>query len=152
MFDFENELCAVRDALSTARIPYALCGGWAMIVHGFIRNTVDIDFLIREEDLDAVERIAGELGFVIKARPMNFNGGTMKIRRVSKIDPRDGETLMLDLLLVTPKSEHVWASREVLPWNGADLWVVSRKGLIDLKRGRSSEQDLLDIKKLKEEA
>ena len=36
---------------------------------------------------------------------MSFSQGATEIRRISKIDPRDGETLMLDLLLVTPAIE-----------------------------------------------
>ena len=148
MFDLEQELDRLRTTFNDAAIPYALCGGMAMIVHDIIRSTVDIDFLVRGDDLDRIYAATDKLGFSIKARPMLFDGGRTQIRRVSNVDVRDGDTLILDLLLVTPASEEAWASREKKIWRGADLWVVSPRGLIDLKRSRSSDQDLVDIKNL----
>jgi hypothetical protein len=61
-----------------------------------------------------------------------------------------GETLMLDLLLVTPKHEPVWQSRETWPWRGRSVSVVSAGGLIALKSSRGSKQDLADIERLNE--
>lgn len=145
MLDLERELDAVRNALNERGIEYALCGGLAVGVHGFPRATVDIDLLIRPESEEAVYDAVASLGFSYKANPMNF--GAISIRRVSKIDD-DGEVLMLDLLLVTPSFEPVWESREQHDWLGRRLPVVSKQGLIALKRGRSSKLDLADIEKL----
>jgi len=145
VLDLERELDAVRNALSERGIEYALCGGMAVGVHGFPRATVDIDLLIRPESEESVYQAVAPLGFKFKANPMNF--GTTHIRRVSKIDS-DGEVLMLDLLLVTPAFEHVWESREQHEWLGRELVVVSKDGLIALKRGRSSKLDMADIEKL----
>ena len=150
MFDLEEEFDAIRTALTARGIEYALCGGLAVGVHGFPRATVDIDLLIRAADEERLYEAVAPLGFQLKARPMSFDGGTMQIRRVSKIDPGDGEVLMLDLLLVTPAYEHVWDTREQLQWRNHELTVVSRQGLIALKKGRSSDQDLVDIRKLTE--
>ncbi|HEX2122867.1 MAG TPA: hypothetical protein VHL59_14645 [Thermoanaerobaculia bacterium] len=148
MFDLEQELLRLRDALHEALIEYALCGGLAMGVHGFPRATVDIDLLIRPEDYPRVERVAAELGFSFKSNPMTFSDGAMEIRRISKIDPADGEVLMLGLLLVTTASEDAWRMRETHAWHGRPLSVVSRNGLIALKRFRSSKLDLADIEHL----
>lgn len=148
MFDLERELDQVRDALASRNIPYALCGGLAMAVHGSPRSTVDIDLFIRPEDYERVEKVARGRGFNIVAMPMSFSSGQMEIRRISKIHPDDGEVLMLDLLLVTPATEHVWATREKMTWRERELYVVSKRGLIALKTFRSSAQDLADIEKL----
>jgi hypothetical protein len=150
VFDLEEELAAIVDALNAAQLPYALCGGLAMAVHGAPRATVDIDLLVREEQLSGIHETVEPLGFVIHARPMTFSSGNVRIDRVSKIDPRDGETLMLDLLLVTPAVEDVWALRETRAWRGATLQVVSREGLIRLKQFRSSTQDRADIERLED--
>ena len=152
MFDLDDELTQLRDRLEDARIEYALCGGLAMGVHGHPRATIDIDILIRPEAETPVTEIARELGFLIKARPMTFSGGATEIRRISKVDPRDGETLMLDLLLVTPSVESVWQSRQRVVWKGRDLGVVSPEGLIALKTLRSSKQDIADIARLRGES
>ena len=145
MLDLERELDAVRNALMERQIEYALCGGLAVGVHGFPRATVDIDLLIPARSEEAVYEAVAPLGFTYKANPMEF--GDTSIRRVSKID-EDGEVLMLDLLLVTPRFEPVWESRERHEWLGRELVVVSKQGLIALKRGRSSKLDLADIEKL----
>jgi hypothetical protein len=151
MLNLLDELAGIVDSLNAARIPYALCGGIAMSVHGFTRATDDMDLFVRPEQVSDVESTVARLGYVIKAMQMNFSGGAMQIRRVSKVDTSDGDTLTLDLLLVTPASESAWASREIHTWRGRDLPVVSREGLILLKRFRSSDQDLVDIARLEEE-
>jgi hypothetical protein len=148
VYDLEEELSQLRDILLERGIAYALCGGLAVGIHGFPRATVDIDLLIRPEDEPLVEEAAASLGFNIKARPMSFSRGATEIRRISKIDPADGEVLMLDLLLVTSAVEHVWDSRLHVTWRDRDLCVVSREGLIALKRLRSSKLDLADIEHL----
>ena len=119
MFDLERELDAVRTLLSANGISYALCGGLAVGVYGFVRATVDIDLLINAEDEERVYAAVERLGYV-----------------------------MLDLLLVTPAYQHVWDTRRQLQWNGRELWVVSPQGLIALKKSRSSPIDLADIEKL----
>ncbi|HEY2829170.1 MAG TPA: hypothetical protein VGJ88_03575 [Thermoanaerobaculia bacterium] len=148
MFDLEHELDAVRTTLATEGVAYALCGGLAVGVYGFVRATVDIDLLIQADDEVRVYEAVARLGYAIKAHPMNFDGGATRIRRISKVDPNDGEVLMLDLLLVTPQYQHVWDTRRRLQWNARELWVVSPQGLIDLKKSRSSPIDLADIEKL----
>ncbi|SRR5258708_35623606 len=149
MLDLERELDSVRTALNERGIEYALCGGLAVGIHGFPRATVDIDLLIRRESLQRVYDTVAPLGFTVKALPMNF--GATEIRRVSKLDPADGEVLMLDLLLVSPLSESAWETRERREWLGRELVVVSREGLIALKTSRSSALDLADIERLRGE-
>jgi len=121
-----------------------------MAVHGAPRATVDIDLLTKAADVERIERVAATLGFKIKARPMSFSAGAIKIRRVSKIHPDDGEVLVLDLLLVTPAVASVWTTREERMWHGRPLAVVSKEGLITLKMFRSSNQDLADLERLRE--
>lgn len=148
MLDLETELEAIVDALDAGGIDYALCGGLAMAVHGAPRATIDIDLLIQPDDEERVEHVVAPLGYTIKARPMSFAGGSVAIRRISKIDAMDGDTVMLDLLMVSSVSALAWASRLRVPWRSRELHVVSRDGLIAMKRLRSSTQDLADIERL----
>src|SRR6266498_2814906 len=117
MFNLPQELDEIRAELARDGIEYAICGGIAMAVHGFTRATEDID-LIRPEDWIRVKTAVARFGFKFEAHPMSFSKGEMEIRRISKIDPADGDVLMLDLLLVTPASEDVWKSRQLLEWRG----------------------------------
>ena len=150
MIDLAEEFEAVISALAEHGIEYAVCGGLAMAVHGFPRATVDIDLLIRPEAEERVYAAVGPLGFRIRANPMHFDQGRMEIRRVSKIDPA-GDTLMLDLLLVTPAFESVWRDRTTIESDFGPISVVSRQGLIELKSGRMSGVDQDDIKRLRDE-
>lgn len=148
MLDILDELRKLVAVLDEHEVDYALCGGMAMGVHGLARTTIDIDLLILSDSLDEVYAIAKSLGYNIRGKEMSFAGGTVEIRRVSKIDPDDGELLSLDLLLVTPAILAVWESRLVAEWEGGKLSVVSASGLIALKQLRGSDQDLVDIKVL----
>jgi hypothetical protein len=150
MLDLYFELTSIISKLDKAEIPYALCGGLAMAVYGVQRNTVDIDLLIRSENLESVKKVAKGLGYIFEAAPMSFAKGNMEIRRISKIDKTSGDALMLDLLLVTAGVEDVWQSRQQREWEHGSIWVVSRPGLIKLKSFRSSAQDMVDISNLKE--
>jgi hypothetical protein len=148
MFDIAEELLKLVAVLRQREIEYALCGGMAMAVHGQLRTTIDIDLLIPSESLDEVVKIAKSIGYNIRGKDMSFANAGIEIRRVSKIDPEDGELLSLDLLLVTSDIRGSWESRVEAEWEGGKLSVVSASGLIALKQLRGSAQDLADIEAL----
>jgi hypothetical protein len=143
------ELKELSESFADAGIDFALCGGLAMAAHGFVRATLDIDFLIREESLDEAFRVAGEKGFNIRGLDISFKERAVEIRRISKIIGED--VLSLDLLLVTPTVEDVWQSRIQLDFFGHKLSVISREGLIKMKTLAGRPQDLADIHKLENE-
>ena len=149
MFDITDELRALVSALEKQEIDYALCGGMAMAVHGRLRATIDIDLLILAGSQDDVLAAAKSLGYNVRGKDLSFADGAIEIRRVSKIDPDDGELLSLDLLLVTPEINEMWESRVEAKWEGGKLSVVSASGLIALKQLRGSGQDLADIEALR---
>lgn len=145
--DLFEESRRLLQALERRGIEYALVGAVALAVHGVPRATTDIDLLIRPESLDAAEEEACELGYLIKAQPMEFPDG-MQIRRLSKIV--EEETLTLDLLLVNPNLEEIWESRRRIEASFAGAWVISREALIRMKTSAGREQDMADVKRLVE--
>ena len=50
--DLKQELLKVVETLNLASVPYALCGGMAVVLHGYPRLTRDIDLLIRPQELE----------------------------------------------------------------------------------------------------
>jgi hypothetical protein len=136
VFDLAEELDSIRNVLSERGIEFAVCGGMAMAIHGFVRATVDLDLLVKPEDVDVIEETVASLGYIIEPQ------------RLSKIDPIDGDAMTLDLFLVTSESRKAWESRQVISWCKKPLPVVSRDGLIALKRLRASAYDLVDIDRL----
>lgn len=144
-----EQLSQLLRALEREQIQYALCGGLALAVHGLARATVDIDLLVRPSSWPAVETVAKAQGFTLKADSMSFSAGAIEMKRVSKIDPQQN-VLTLDVLLVTDKITDVWESRHKVPWESGTVCVVSREGLIKLKRLSGRPQDMADIARLEE--
>jgi hypothetical protein len=144
-----DELRHLVAAFNKHEIDFALCGGLAVAAHGLVRATQDIDFLIREESLNAAYKAAAGVGYDIRGLDISFKERTVEIRRVSKIVGED--VISLDLLLVTPHVEDVWETRETIEFMGQSLFVVSRSGLIKMKRQAGRPQDLADIDRLENE-
>jgi Nucleotidyl transferase AbiEii toxin, Type IV TA system len=147
MFDLYEELSELIAALDEDGVEYALCGGLAMAVHGYPRATVDIDLLVVDGDraIDSVRRC----GFDIPARPMIFADGDVVIRRASKIEGT--QLLSVDFLVVTPRVRTIWEQRKRFVLRGANISVLGRAALAELKSLRNSPQDVADIAHLREE-
>lgn len=142
-----DEFRSITTALNDAGIDYAVCGGWAMAIHGLPRATMDIDLLIRAEDLDRVVGIARSNGFDIEGLPLHFD---IEIRRISKIDRASKQLITLDLRLVSDEQRDIWDDRQKINWKEGQTSVVSRDSLIKMKRLAGRTQDLADIEKLQE--
>ncbi len=121
-----------------------------MAIHGLPRATIDIDLLVLSENLADVWKIAETLGYDVEGLPLHFHDGAIEIRRISKIDKESKRLFTLDFLLVTDALKEVWENRELIEWEDGKTWTVSREGLIKLKTISGREQDLLDIKNLRE--
>jgi len=66
MLDNENLWeTAVRcqELLTAANIPYSVAGGVAVCLHGYQRNTTDLDLLIRSEDSAEVKAVLSDAAF-----------------------------------------------------------------------------------------
>lgn len=147
--DLYDEFASIIAVLEERKVPYAVCGGMAMAVHGFPRATLDVDLLVPVEAAEQVFAAVLPLGYDVVSDPMSFADGTVEIRRVTKIDPVARDVLSLDLLLATPVAAAAWESRVRVAWELGEITVVSRDGLIALKHLRGSGQDQDDIRNLK---
>lgn len=150
MIDVYAELKRIINALNENEVEYAVCGGWAMAIHGVPRATIDIDLLISAESLEKVFEIAKANDYWLEGLPMTFHNGQIEIRRISKLDDETGFVLMLDLLIVTPEITDVWQNKMIKPLENGSVSVVSREGLIKLKTISGRTQDKADIEKLEE--
>lgn len=151
MQDLYAEFKAVIRAFNATGIPYALCGGLAYAIHVRPRATLDMDFLIQAADLGRCEQVLMGMGYTPHPKPMVFGGGAVVIQRLWKPQEKGSDVLMVDLLIVNDEvMPGVWATREEMRWEGLPVWVVSRVGLLVLKRLRGSKQDIADIEDLTE--
>ncbi|MFT5327144.1 MAG: hypothetical protein ACI8P0_005033, partial [Planctomycetaceae bacterium] len=110
--DLREELNQLIESLNREQIPYALCGGMALAVHGHPRFTQDIDLLIQESDLQRLIEVAERLGYRDISGWLRFNTGTDRETKLYRLlKPLGTENLMLDLICVTSQFEDVWQGR-----------------------------------------
>jgi hypothetical protein len=150
-----GELLSIARALNAAGLDYALCGGFALAVHGHPRFTKDIDLIVRAEDVTGVQEVVAGLGYRLRAAPMTFGAGTRhprSVHRVSKVLSDRDDLVTLDLLVLDESFEDVWRTREGHEVDGCLIQVVSREGLMRLKQAAGRGQDLLDLRRLAGEA
>lgn len=145
--DLFEELLALTAALDEAGVPYALCGGLALAVHGVARATTDVDLMVLAEDAEGALTAVAAVGYRHPTPPMRFPDG-MVLRRATRI--ADGERLTLDLILADGPLAEVFATREEHRLHGQRLAVVGRDGLITMKTWAGRPQDLADVARLRE--
>lgn len=147
--DLKQELLGVAAALHRDDVPYALCGGMAVVLHGHPRLTRDIDLLIRKPDLAAAGTALAKAGFTIPGGMIPFGRGGPHERELIRFSKRVGDDLLtVDLLLLPEFLEEVWRSRETFEIDGAPITAVSADGLIAMKRVAGRHQDLSDVEHL----
>ena len=147
--NLKEELLAVARTLSEADVPYALCGGMAVVLHGYPRLTRDIDLLVQPRDLDRATTALRKVGFTIPGGTIPFDVGKERERSIFRVSKRIGaEILTIDLLLLPPYLQHVWDGREVYDVEGVPVTAVSLDGLLEMKRIAGRAQDLSDIENL----
>jgi hypothetical protein len=134
-----------HELLAAAKIPHAILGGVAVCLHGYQRNTVDVDVLIRKEDSDAVrETLEGE-DFKWHAKDKEFrapSGVAIQFLLAGDRAGKDSEVKLPD-----PGDEHAITEIEDLP-------VLTLARLIDSKiacglgNTRRTYKDFADVVEL----
>jgi hypothetical protein len=61
-----------HELFAAAGIPHAVMGGVAVCLHGYQRNTVDLDVLIRKDDANAVRALLERESYVWHAKDAEF--------------------------------------------------------------------------------
>ena len=129
-------------ALNRTGVPYALCGGLAMAVHGTPRATKDIDVLIADETyLVAIDAALRDEGWITTSDPIDFPNGFRLHRRMRFIDSR---ALILDLLFAPP-GEDLLSGRFLGQFDNCAAWIIGRDALIRMKRAAGRPRDLADL-------
>ncbi len=143
--DLFDELFTVTTALDRVNISYALVGGLAYSVWVELRNTEDIDLLIRAEDWERIPPVLKPLGYQQLAMPMDFEN--VKIRRLTKFV--GSECLVIDFLFANSETAKGIDAAISLEHRGRTFKIAPPDVIITLKEGRMSDQDQMDIKGLR---
>ncbi len=136
-------------ALLDARVKFAVAGGLAVGLHGFLRMTKDIDLLVREGELEKIREILKCAGYRENSQQVNFQNSGLRLCRFWRRLPDMEELLMVDVL-VAESAGTSRILRRARPMRYANLKVpvVSRADLIEMKQLRGSKLDEADIEKL----
>lgn len=147
-------LSRVSNALEAAGVHYALVGGYAVALHGAVRGTVDVDFVLRWSlrDLEAAEAALGSIGLVSRlpvtaGEVFRFRDEYIRNRNLiawNFYNPRDLSE-QVDIVI----SEDLKGKRRVrMKTLAGPVQVLSRKDLIAMKKASGRPQDLADIEAL----
>lgn len=121
-----------------------------MAFHDQPRFTKDIDIILDPNDFERLKEILLNLGYEEKSQPWTFQRTNITLHRFTKIEGE--EYLILDILL-----GHEDRHREIIEKaltaesEEGEIKVVRKEDLVWLKEKRNSDQDKVDIKKLKDE-
>jgi hypothetical protein len=133
------------ELLRAAGLPYLVAGGVAVCLHGYRRNTVDLDLVIRAEDQPAVRELLEQHGFQWDERVKEFRGASGTPVQFLLSGSRAGRDAQVKL----PDPGDAGASATI-----EDLPVVSLPRLIEMKLAcgsgnlRRTHKDFADVVEL----
>ena len=146
MFDLLSEFNRIMESLQGTRIRYALIGGLAVAVHGGVRSTEDIDFLVHPDDIQEFIKNLRSLNYSYKNPPWNFVDSGITVHRLFRCEPEKEDLYVVDLLSAVPKDHQEMIRRAIKqPWAHGELSVLQPADLIEMKKKRLSDSDRADI-------
>ncbi len=120
----EKTLQAILDAAGERGLPFLLIGGNAVILLGYLRNTLDIDLLVQAEKRSVWLDLMRDLGFRF------FHGQNA----FAQFEAANAENAPVDLMFVdSPTWEHLQAEARPAQAAGRDLRIPRPEHLVALK-------------------
>ena len=148
---FLEKVCA---ALKQNNVQFAIVGGYAVALHGAVRGTVDIDFVVRWhiKTLTAAEKSLTDLGLVSRipvqaADIYHFRQEYIEKRNLiawnfyNPVNPLEQVDIIINFNLDDNAIKNMNIGNTNIP-------VLNIKSLIKMKRQSGREQDLLDVNAL----
>ena len=146
----------VVSQLEKHKVPYALVGGYAVALHGAVRGTVDVDFVISWslKNLKSVELSLGEMG--LKSRlPINaenvFEFREKYIKEKNLIawnffNPNNPLEIVDVIILYDLQKNMI----KKIDMKGKKINILAKKYLIEMKKSSGRKQDLIDVRALEQ--
>ncbi len=142
--------------LDEHKVEYVVFGALAMLFYGFVRTTEDLDIVVApdKENLNRVAEWLMSIDAVLKPNPKRRFGprerwGMHKGSNATVLTPL-GQVDVVQRIEGMPDWEKLVAQAEVYEFEGRTIRVMNRATLIELKRHRSSAQDLADIEAIEQ--
>jgi len=133
-----------------AKLRYAVAGGLAVGLHGYVRATQDMDFLMHKKDLVRAKGILLKMGYRINPGVQEFARAGLTLNRLFKRLPKEEDLMLVDILIPTSALMLRVLERAVLVSYGkTSIRVVTANDLVKMKRLRGSIADKADIEFLR---
>jgi len=141
----------VTDALNKAGITYALVGGYAVALHGVIRGTVDLDFVIalEQKQFDAVEKALQSIGLeprlpISANEVFQFREEYIEKRHLVEWSfANPANPLEVVDIIITHDANQM--KSDTLSVDGMTIQIATKDALISMKKASGREQDLEDV-------
>ena len=135
-------------ALRDARVDYVTVGGIAVVAHGVVRATIDVD-IVPSPNAENRERLAAALG-ALGAQPAGAPGITITRELLARdanmrFDTDAGQVDVLSAKQYRRLYPDLRARALEVEVDGVPIVVASRNDLIRLKAATGRDRDLLDI-------
>lgn len=149
-------LYEIADAFEQANIKYSLVGGYALALHGIVRATVDVDFVLNLKlaDFENAEKVLAKLGLqsrlpiraqdVIQMRKEYIEN--RNLLAWSFVDYKN-PARQVDILIIHDLKN---LKTEKISVAGRKIVVASLEELLKMKTTAGRPQDLVDISSIKE--
>jgi hypothetical protein len=130
----DSALAALRDLLANAGMAYVVVGGVAVVHHGYVRTTRDIDLIVERSEGTRLEPLLGAGGFE-RQRANRWRHGTSGVE--------------VDLLFagdpIPPRSQRRYPAPEAVKRSSRERDIVDLPQLLELKLAAARHQDLADV-------
>lgn len=145
----------VTDSFDSHKLKYVLVGGYALALHGLVRATMDVDFVLqlRLGDFELAEAALAKIG--LKSRLPIRAQDVIKLRQ-EYIENRNlnawsfvdyqNPTRQVDILITKDLRD---LQVETISVSGRKLSVVSLSELLRMKKEAGRPQDLVDVENIK---
>ncbi len=149
-------LLQVIKSLEKHRVSYALVGGYAVALHGAVRGTIDIDFVIKinKKTFKSTEQALLDIGLTPRL-PVDaenvFNFRVEYIKNKNMIAwsfcNLDNPIEVVDVIITEDVSQMKIVTKKIL---GQSVRIISILDLIAMKKKSNRAQDREDIKALEQ--
>jgi hypothetical protein len=154
------QVTTILKALADADVRYVTVGGFAVIMHGHLRTTKDLDLVVDLEPDNckrALEALSG-IGLQPRLPVQMVDFADPEIRRdwhenrnmqVFQIWDPENPIRCLDVFVREPiKFEELWAQSIKETLDGVPIHIASIEHLIEMKKQAGRERDITDIQAL----
>ena len=135
-------------SFNAERVRFLLVGGYAVILHGYPRSTIDLDLWVEPSDENASRIITAceSVGLIVPPVPARSLAQPSQVIRIGV------EPLRIDLITTLPSVEFssCWDRRRIMIVDGIEVPVIDLASLRETKRASGRLQDLADLEKLPE--